>query len=275
MLFRIAGVTSRVDRGVEDAILASFLGDLPKRMVEEILTAPSVIQVPPRATLLRPGDTRLWLLIEGLVRISVHSAEGRQLVVHHAVPGETIGLSSIFAAESSESAQALGDCRLLPLDWEQVRAMTARDPGTARAAAMEVTSRLRSELETTALSNHRSVRERVAGYALDLLARMPGEAVTLPLSQQELADAIGASREAVARSLAVLRTLGAVATGACRLRILRPDLLRQELGPDRAPTIELRPHLRRRRRADWELPVSGRPVVIASEPPPAALKAQA
>ena len=217
MLFRIAGAPSVADRTIDEAILASFLGDLPQRTVEELLATSSVIEVPPRSFLSRPGDARLWLLVEGLARISIHAADGRNLVVHHAVPGETIGLSSIFADDSTESAQSLGECRLLPLDWERVRTMTQRDPAMARAAATEVTRRLRNELEATALGNLRSVRARIAGYALDLIARMPGEMATLPLSQQELADAVGASREAVARSLAALRSLGAVTTSACRL----------------------------------------------------------
>jgi CRP/FNR family transcriptional regulator, cyclic AMP receptor protein len=261
MLFRIEGSPSKADRSIDEAILASFLGDLPQRTVEELLATSSVIEVPPRAFLLHPGDARLWLLVDGLVRIAVHAADGRQLVVHHTVPGETIGLGSIFAADSTESAQALGECRLLPLDWERVRTMTQHDPAMARAAASEVTRRLRNELEAAALGNLRSVRARIAGYALDLIARMPGVMATLPLSQQELADAVGASREAVARSLATLRSLGAVATGGRRLHVLRPDLLRDELGPRRGPTIELA-HLRRRRRARQ---LAGQAVVLAAE----------
>ncbi|HEX4216017.1 MAG TPA: Crp/Fnr family transcriptional regulator [Candidatus Dormibacteraeota bacterium] len=272
MLFRIAGAPSAVDRTIDEAILASFLGDLPQRTVEELLVNSSVIEVPARSFLLHPGDARLWLLVEGLVRISIHASDGRQLVVHHAVPGETVGLGSIFATDGSEGAQALGECRLLPLDWERVRTMTQHDPAMATAVATEVTRRLRSELEATALGNHRSVRARIAGYALDLIGRMPGEMSTLPLSQQELADAVGASREAVARSLSALRSLGAIATGARRLHVLRPDLLREELGPRRGPTIELA-HLRRRRRARE---LAGKGVVLAGElTAAAALKARA
>jgi CRP-like cAMP-binding protein len=271
MLFRIAGAPSAADRTIDEAILASFLGDLPQRTVEELLATASVIEVPPQAFLLHPGDARLWLVVEGLVRVSVHGADGRQLVVHHAVPGETVGLGSIFAPDNSESAQALGECRLVPLDWERVRTMSLHDPAMATAAATEVTRRLRNELEATALGSHRSVRARIAGYALDLISRMPGDMATLPLSQQELADAVGASREAVARSLSTLRSLGAIATGSRRLRVLRPDLLRDELGARRGPTIEL-DSLRRRRRARE---LAGKGVVLSGELTATALKARA
>src|SRR5258708_4027138 len=80
-----------------------------------------------------------------------------------------------------------------------------------------------------ATKGQQPVGERIGAYLLELLGRMPGGHGVLPLTQQELGDAIGASREAVARSLGVLRRLGVVATGPSRIRVLDPDALRREV----------------------------------------------
>lgn len=77
-----------------------------------------------------------------------------------------------------------------------------------------------------------SVRERFAALLLDLArtnGRRTAEGIELsvPLSKQELAGSVGASREMVQRLLKELRERGAVVTGRRAMVIVRMDVLRQ------------------------------------------------
>jgi CRP-like cAMP-binding protein len=57
-----------------------------------------------------------------------------------------------------------------------------------------------------------------------------GIAITLPLSQEELAGWTGSSREAVAKSLHTLRDLGCVRTERRRIVVLDEGALRAQAG---------------------------------------------
>ena len=75
------------------------------------------------------------------------------------------------------------------------------------------------------------IAARVAGRLVELADRF-GEAVpdgvriSVPLSQDELAGWVGASREAVAKALRVLRDRGLVTTGRRTMTVLDLDGLR-------------------------------------------------
>lgn len=59
--------------------------------------------------------------------------------------------------------------------------------------------------------------------------------VAVPLTKQELAGAVSASREMVQRELKALRDRGVINTGRRRLVIVRPDVLHR-IARDRPPT---------------------------------------
>jgi CRP-like cAMP-binding protein len=79
-------------------------------------------------------------------------------------------------------------------------------------------------------------RTRLAILLLDLAeehgvpAPRGGHSIGLPLSQQDLADAIGASRESVARALAAFRAAGVVRTARLEIIVIDPTALRAEFG---------------------------------------------
>ena len=77
----------------------------------------------------------------------------------------------------------------------------------------------------------RDVTARIAGRLAELTetsgeAEEGGVRITLPMSQEELAAWSGASREAVARSLHLLRELGWIETRRREIKVLDVDALR-------------------------------------------------
>ena len=86
-----------------------------------------------------------------------------------------------------------------------------------------------------------NVRERFAILLLDLARthgrRTPeGIELSVPLSKQELAGSVGASREMVQRLLRELREKEAVETGRRALLIRRPDILRRIAAAELSPS---------------------------------------
>jgi CRP-like cAMP-binding protein len=215
---------------IENAVLRSFLGDLTPREAEAVLGDAPEVRMPPGATVLGPDEARLWLVVGGLVRVFILTSEGRQQIMFHAVPGETIGLDSLFTEEGGIFAQTVVESRLLSLDWNRIHELLRSNPAANRAAAAEVVERSHRALETMTAARTKTVRQRIAGYVLDLLSRTQSPRPDVPLTQQELADAIGCSREAVSRSLAGLRRQGLVATEPAHLTVLRRDGLLVESG---------------------------------------------
>lgn len=209
-------------------IVPGFLRGVPPRDAQAVLTAAALVRVPAGAIVLQPGENRLWLVVEGLVRLFMITADGRQLILLHAVPGETIGLASLFTGDGRVCAQTVVESRLLSLDWARVRTLLRTNPVVNEAAASEVIERTTRTLEAVSMRSIRTVLERIAGYVLELVSRTPGADPHLPLTHQELADAVGCSREAVSRSLGELRRRGLVGTAPALLTVLDPDGLRRE-----------------------------------------------
>jgi CRP/FNR family transcriptional regulator len=77
------------------------------------------------------------------------------------------------------------------------------------------------------------VRQPLPGQVLDLAGeRQRGAGRFAPVSQQELADAVGTVREVVARALRELRDAGLVETTRGGVLVVDPAGLHDQVGPD-------------------------------------------
>jgi CRP/FNR family transcriptional regulator, cyclic AMP receptor protein len=93
-----------------------------------------------------------------------------------------------------------------------------------------LTRRLRESNERIARQSFQTVPSRVAGVLSQLIAEeAPLEAregVTIRMTQADLAQLAGTSRESVSRFLAVLDRAGVVRVGRGRVTVLEPRRLR-------------------------------------------------
>ena len=89
--------------------------------------------------------------------------------------------------------------------------------------------RLVAELRGTAFS---TIRQRVARHLLDLAAEhQQGALLIAPVTQRQVAEAVGSVREVVARALGGLRADGLVVKSPGGLVITDPERLRAEGWP--------------------------------------------
>jgi CRP/FNR family transcriptional regulator, cyclic AMP receptor protein len=165
------------------------------------------------------GDrgTDIFLVIEGRVRLSILTAEGRELSFNHAVAGEIFGeIAALDGGERSADATALVDTRMVVLPMSTLDKMMAAKPSLARAVIGFLCHRLRNvsdHLENVALF---PIETRLARFLLHALGPAPAgkpaesQRLTLGMSQSELALLLGASRPKVNAALAMLESEGAV-----------------------------------------------------------------
>jgi CRP/FNR family cyclic AMP-dependent transcriptional regulator len=213
------------DRAVEAAIDRSRLGALPANLRDRLTARGVRLDIPAGATFYRDADRpQFGLVVDGVVRIYLTSAEGRQLTVRYARAGAMLGGPTVVGGPVDVSAQALTDTRVFLLDVDTARSMGKAHPEVGWALAEEVTERLDEVLGALAGNVFGSVRQRVARHLLDIASgRQEAGTLIAEVSQQALADAAGTAREVVARTLHDFRQAGLVETSRDRISVVDPD----------------------------------------------------
>ena len=192
---------------VRAAIANSFLSELDTDLVQRLVEQAIPLDLEAGAMLYpEEGDPRMALVISGLLRVYLTSAEGRQITVRYAREGDVLGTAVAVAGPVRTPVQAVTDSRVLLLNLAAVQRLAQTNASVAWAFAQEVTRRLYDMLDELAGTAFASVKARVARHLLDLSNRNQETgrwAVTA--TQQEIADSVGSVREVVARVLKELR----------------------------------------------------------------------
>ncbi len=159
----------------------------------------------------------IFLVIGGRVRLSVLSAEGRELSFGHPGPGDVFGEIAAFdGGPRTAHATAVTKLDMMALSRSAFDTLLGTHPALARAAIRFMCTRLReadNQFESVAL--HR-IEVRLARFLLTLVRQQHGErppprpAITFGLSQSELALHLGASRPKVNAALMLLEEREAI-----------------------------------------------------------------
>lgn len=163
-----------------------------------------------------PGKD-IIMVLAGRVRLSVLSAEGRELSFGHPGPGEIFGeIAALDGGPRTAHATAVTKVEAMVLTRGALDVLVEQQPVVAKAAIAFLCSRLReadNQFESVAL--HR-IEVRLARFLLTLVQQQhgatPGQqpAITFGLSQSELALHLGASRPKVNAALMLLEDSGAI-----------------------------------------------------------------
>jgi CRP/FNR family transcriptional regulator, cyclic AMP receptor protein len=208
---------------VEAALQRSFLGDLPRDLVDRLVEGQLRMDVPADTTIYREGEaSRAFLVISGLFRLFLVSGDGRQVTIRYGRPSDVLGTALVVGGPLDVRAQTLAPSTILGIDVGRLEEAARRDAAVANALAQELGRRLDETLQQMAINAFGSVKQRVASQLLELATtkdRSDGR-LSAHLSQQELADAVGSVREVVSRALRDLRATGIVATSTDEVVIL-------------------------------------------------------
>jgi len=160
--------------------------------------------------LFHEGDSgdRLYVVTDGKIKLGRTSADGRENLLAILGPGQMFGELSLFdPGPRSTTATAVTDCSMQSLGHEELTIWLSDHPNVARALLHQLAARLRRTNDVVADLVFSDVPGRVAKALLDLSSRFGRRAddgihVHHDLTQEELAQLVGASRETVNKALA-------------------------------------------------------------------------
>jgi len=167
------------------------------------------------------GDdaAELYVVRSGRIAIAKRSADGRESVVALMEEGDLIGEMSLFDAQGrSADARALEPSELVAVPFASLRAVFEERPHLLWGVVQLLVNRLRSTDSALADSMFLDVTGRTAKRLLELAGGR--DEFALPITQEELAGMVGASRERVNKALASFTRLGWLAVTDRRYRIL-------------------------------------------------------
>lgn len=165
------------------------------------------------AVLLREGErpSSLFIIQSGRVRVSVSAEDGGELVLADLGPGELFGeLALIDGEPRMATVIAVEDSAISVVSREDFAHCLARNPEIGVKLLRNLVQRVRDltdNVKTFALFD-------VRGRILRLLRRVarpgPGGLATGPITHQEIASMVGASREMVSRVMTGLKNDGLI-----------------------------------------------------------------
>ncbi len=153
------------------------------------------------------GD-RLYVIVDGKIKLGTSSSDGRESLLAILGPGEMFGELSLFdPGPRTATATALIETTLLGLGHDSLGPWLSGRPGVAQALLKALSQRLRRTNDNLSDLVFSDVPGRVAKALLDLNEkfgekRSDGSYVEHDLTQEELAQLVGASRETVNKALA-------------------------------------------------------------------------
>jgi len=186
-----------------------LFGTLPPEMLDQLHGRTSLVQFNRGDMVFEKGQPadHLYVCFSGRVAIVARAADGRESVLTVLGPGAMFGEGALFEhSVRSASCRALTPVHVIAVEFDDLREVLVRRPEVLWAVVRILARRLRTTDEALADAMFLDVTGRTAKRLLEL---SDGEnEFRMPLTQEELAGMVGASRERVNKAIALFVKLG-------------------------------------------------------------------
>ena len=155
-------------------------------------------------------------LCQGEVKLSLSSSEGKTLILRIAGPGDVVGMwAAISGCPYEATAECLLPCQVAFISASDWRQYLRKHPAVFGRTANFLGAHYKIACEQlSAVGLGVTVFKKVAKFLLDWSAERGapnnGSPITLSLSQEEIAEHVGATRESVTRALSTFRENGLI-----------------------------------------------------------------
>lgn len=183
--------------------------DLPKNGVDSFPFAKYTSTYPAGTFLYfeREANRGIYVVCSGHVKLSVSSSAGKTLILKIAKPGDVLGLSSTLADTPYEAtAEILQTATVTYLRADEFRALIAKYPQAYASVIRQLNQQYESaceQLRTLALCS--STTEKLARLLLRWSTQgrqtPEGTQFNVPLTHEQIAECVGATRETITRTL--------------------------------------------------------------------------
>jgi CRP/FNR family transcriptional regulator, cyclic AMP receptor protein len=181
-----------------------------------------------------PGSA-LHIIRSGRVKITTASPEGEEIIMAIMDEGDSFGEIALLDGEPrSANAVAMEATRTLTLDRSDFLYVMHRNPEMISAVLAAVAAGWRRTSHLLEDAFFLDMPGRLAKRLLELTEKHgvrtdTGIEIDLSLTQQDLAAAVGVSRESLNKQLGLFQERGLVIIGKKRITILRPDELKKRI----------------------------------------------
>jgi CRP/FNR family transcriptional regulator, cyclic AMP receptor protein len=220
---------------VDDDVVrkAPLFAALDDEAAAALLATMARVDLPRGEALFDEGDAgdRLFVITAGKIKLGRTSSDGRENLLAVLGPGEMFGELSLFdPGPRTATATAVSDAEVVGLGHADLQAFLSGRPEVARHLLQALARRLRRTNDSLADLVFSDVPGRVAKALLDLSRRFgrqtdAGVLVAHDLTQEELAQLVGASRETVNKALADFASRGWLRLEARAVVLLDVDRL--------------------------------------------------
>ena len=196
----------------EDTVvrLAPLFTALDDAQAASLRASMDSVKITKGGILFKEGDEgeHVYVIVDGKLKLGTSSTDGRENLLSILGPGEMFGELSIFdPGTRTSTATAVTDAKLLSLSHEKLIPWLKGNPEVSPHLLARLAQRLRRTNEAVGDLVFSDVPGRVAKALIDLGERFgkqtdEGLYVHHDLTQEELAQLVGASRETVNKALA-------------------------------------------------------------------------
>jgi CRP/FNR family cyclic AMP-dependent transcriptional regulator len=197
---------------------------LPPSLLEALAARGNSRAFRAQTILLNEGDAggSLYIVLNGKLRVFASSAEGRDVVLSEHGPGEYLGELSLDGSKRSASVKTIEASTCCVVQAAQLPEFLAEHPEFALHLTQKLTRMVRRLTEQVKSLALQDVYGRMVRLLTELSDQLGAERVVREkLTQQDIADRVGSSREMVNRVMKDLTTGGYVTLRDGRHVILR------------------------------------------------------
>jgi CRP-like cAMP-binding protein len=213
MVMQSVGGFSTVDApvGIDPAILrhVPLFRDFEPEQLAELARLFTVHQFRKHQTIFREGDPseKFYVVVSGSVAVVRVNSEGRETILSLLKGNDFFGEMSIFdSVVRSAAVRTVTAAEVAMIDREDFMALLDHSPQIGRLLIIALADRLRAANALIASTTSQDIRSRLAALLLNLMERFGepapnGVRIALRLTNQEMANMIGTTRETVNRTL--------------------------------------------------------------------------
>lgn len=190
--------------------------------IDALIALGVVRSFPKNSVLVQEGDKsdQFYILLAGKLKVFLADDDGKEIVVDMLSPKQYFGEMALDGESRSASVMTVEASKLAVIQREDFKRFLAENPDAALALIVTLIRRARNLTRTIGNLALLDVYGRVARLLIDNASDESGKlVVTEKMSQQEIAQRIGSSREMVSRILSDLKEGGYLSIDGRRIVI--------------------------------------------------------
>jgi CRP-like cAMP-binding protein len=202
--------------------------DLPPPIIGRIGSYMKIRKIPRGATIFTKGDpgTGLIGVLQGSVKISIASADGRDIVLNIIQAGEIFGeIALLDGHPRTADATAMSECELMVIERRDFMQFLRTQPDMTLKFIEILCARLRRTSEQVQDLTFLNLPTRLAKALLQLQAETSTPNGKVAITQRELSQIIGRSRESTNKQLRAWSKRGWIALDRGGVTVVAPDAL--------------------------------------------------